>query len=129
MILLASRTDDQRAWLDAGEALQHVLLELTRRDWVASPLTQAIEVPLTRTQLRSALTWDAHPQMLLRIGHAGPTVRTPRRRRGEVVAGGEDGTSTVALHERPPATVWPPPVEPAHRRRPVSDGRGGTTWI
>jgi nitroreductase len=124
MVLLASPTDDARAWLAAGEALQHVLLELTREDWVASPLTQAIEVPLTRTQLRSALTWDAHPQMLLRIGHAGPTARTPRRPRGEVV---HDDDQPGVPPGRPGAGR-PQPVEPVPAHRPVSDGRGGTTW-
>ena len=72
MVLLATRSDDQAAWLRAGEALQHVLLELTRLGWVASPLPQAVEVPLTRTQLRAALTWNGHPQMLLRIGSTEP---------------------------------------------------------
>ena len=71
------------AWLRAGEALQHVLLELTRLGWVASPLTQAIEVPLTRTQLRGALTWDAHPQMLLRIAK-GACTPAPRAARSAV---------------------------------------------
>ena len=88
MVLLATRTDDESAWLRAGEALQHVLLELTRLNWVADPLPQAIEVPVTRTQLRAALTWHAHPQMLLRIGHAAQTVPPPRRRRDDA---GMDG--------------------------------------
>jgi hypothetical protein len=79
MVLLATRTDDESAWLRSGEALQHVLLELTRLNWVADPLPQAIEVPVTRTQLRAALTWHAHPQMVLRIGHAAQTVPSPRR--------------------------------------------------
>jgi len=89
MLLLATRTDDPIAWLRAGEALQHLVLELTRLGWRASPLTQAIEVPLTRTRLRSALTWHAHPQMLLRVGEApaaddagGLAHRTTLRDRG-----------------------------------------------
>jgi nitroreductase len=77
MVLLATRDDDRRAWLRAGEAVQHVLLELTRLGWVACPLGQAVEVPVTRVQLRSSLTWDAHPQMLLRIGRAASTVLAP----------------------------------------------------
>jgi hypothetical protein len=85
IVLLATRNDDQLAWLRAGEALQHVLLELARLDWVAEPLTQAVEVPFTRIQLRAALTWDAHPQMLLRIGRAPSTVPTSRRRPGDVL--------------------------------------------
>ncbi|SNS10865.1 hypothetical protein SAMN04488107_1407 [Geodermatophilus saharensis] len=117
LVLLATHTDDPLAWLRCGEALERVLLELTTRGWVAGPLTQAIEVPVTRTQLRSALTWDAHPQSVLRIGHAPATSPTPRRPRGTVV-------------ENSPA----PAGRPARDRtvaaaRPVPDGRGGTTWV
>ena len=88
IVLLASRSDDPLSWLHVGEAMQRVLLELTVLGWAASPFTQPIEVPLTRTQLRAALTWDAHPQLLLRVGRADPTPPTPRRRREEVVLGG-----------------------------------------
>jgi nitroreductase len=85
LLVLATGSDDARAWLRCGEAMQRVLLELTVLGWAASPFTQLIEVPLTRTQLRSALIWDAHPQLLLRVGHADPTPPTPRRPVGEVV--------------------------------------------
>jgi nitroreductase len=85
LTLLATRTDDPLAWLRCGEAMQRVLLELTGLGWSAGPLTQAVEVPLTRTQLRSALTWDAHPQLLLCIGRAGTTPATPRRPQEQVV--------------------------------------------
>jgi nitroreductase len=87
MLVLGTRTDDAEAWLRSGEALQHVLLEITRAGWAASPLTQSVEIPFTRLQLRSGLTWDAWPQTILRIGHAGPTSATPRRQRADVVSG------------------------------------------
>jgi hypothetical protein len=121
MVLLATRSDDVQAWLRAGEALQHLLLELTRLGWVASPLTQAIEVPLTRTRLRGSLTWDAHPQMLLRIGQAPPAPRSFRRPRGDVVDDSRmlSGTSEAGHH----------PAHTAAGHRPVSDGRGGTIWV
>ena len=125
LVLLATVGDDVLSWLRSGEALERLLLELTRQDWVASPVTQAVEVPLTRTQLRSALTWDAHPQMLVRIGRAEPTPRAPRRRRSEVVANSQ--------RQPPPAPPAghevPHPAAPRPDHRPVSDGRGGTTWI
>ena len=88
LLVLATRSDDPLAWLQCGEAMQRVLLELTVLGWAASPFTQLIEVPLTRTQLRSALTWDAHPQLLLRVGHAESTPATPRRPVGEVAGTG-----------------------------------------
>ena len=85
LLVLATRSDDPLAWLECGEAMQRVLLELTAQGWAVRPFTQLIEVPLTRTQLRTALAWDAHPQLILRIGHAEPTPPTPRRRVSEVV--------------------------------------------
>lgn len=138
LVLLATRSDTPEAWLHAGEALQHVLLELTRDGWVAGPLTQPVEVPVTRTQLRAALSWDAHPQMLLRIGRAQPTPATPRRPRADAVAGSSRPDRPVTAPERvaPATATGPPPAEPvepvdepAGGRRPVSDGRGGTVWI
>jgi nitroreductase len=130
IVLLATRTDHPLDWLRCGEALQRVLLELARRGWVASPVTQAIEVPLTRTQLRAALTWDAHPQMLLRIGHADDLAAVPRRPRGDVVRNSSRLPESRRTRAVPTPTGWPPgrrEARPAHR--PVSDGRGGTTWL
>lgn len=123
LALLATSRDDLLAWLRCGEALERVLLELTARGWVAGPLLQAVEVPVTRTQLRSALTWDAHPQSVLRIGRAPAGSPTPRRPRATVV---ENSASPA---ERPvrghPGQSGRSPAA----ARPVSDGRGGTTWV
>jgi nitroreductase len=117
--LLVTRNDDAMAWLRAGEAFERLLLELTRLGWAAAPVTQAVEVPLIRTQLRSALAWNAHPQALLRIGHAPGTPSAPRRPRDEVVR--NSGRSPDPLYVR-----QPPGSPAAAHRRPVSDGRGGT---
>ncbi len=85
LLLLTTLDDDPAAWLRSGEALQRVLLELTRIGWAASPSTQALEDRQTRQELRSALTWGRWPQSLLRVGHAPPTPPTPRRPDGEVL--------------------------------------------
>lgn len=122
LLLLATREDGPPAWLRSGEALQRVLLELTRLGWAASPVTQAIEVPVTRTQLRAALAWDAHPQMLLRAGRAEPTGQAPRRPRSEAVMG-----SWRPPHPEP-IGAEPPGARTDEPRHPVPDGRGGTTW-
>ena len=87
LLVLGTRNDGDEAWLRSGEALQHVLLTITRAGWSASPLTQSLEVPTTRLRLRAGLTWDAWPQTVLRIGHAGPSGATPRRQRADVVSG------------------------------------------
>lgn len=107
LVLLTSRADDPPSWLRSGEALQRVLLELTRLGWTVSPMTQVLEVPATRAGVRRELTHGAHPQSVLRIGHPGTRPAPPLRDRADVV-------------RRDPH----PPTD----RRPVSDGRGGTTW-
>lgn len=83
--LLGTPDDDVAAWLAAGQGLARLLLTATALGVSASPMTQPLEVPETRTRLASELGVLGHPQMLLRLGHAshdGPSsdaARTPRR--------------------------------------------------
>ncbi len=135
LVVLASHADDQRAWERAGEAMERVLLELTADGWAAGPLSQVAEVPRTRAALRRELCWDVHPLLLLRIGRAVPTAASPRRPRGQVVRGST--RPDPATPDAPaPGTAGRPAghgaraarATPGHRV-PVSDGRGGTTWV
>lgn len=80
LLLLGTTLDSRDSWLHAGEALERVLLEITRHGFAASPLTQIVEVPTTRAALRLELKLAMHPQILLRVGHA-PLTPAPRRRR------------------------------------------------
>jgi hypothetical protein len=77
----AARTldDEPAAWLRAGEALERVWLESTRRGYVASPLAQLIEMARTNELLRLKLQLGMHPHVLLRVGHA-PDMPPSRRR-------------------------------------------------
>ena len=138
LLLLSTRSDDLAAWLRCGETLEHLLLELTRLGWLVSPMTQVLEVPVTRAAVRSALAGDAHPQVLLRIGHAEEFAASPRRPRSDVVRVG--GPLVPPSPERRTTPVaWPPGPSGGHGRRvqaggipahrAVSAGRGGTTWI
>ena len=65
--------------LRAGHALERVLLTITDLGLAASMLSQPIEVPAAREQLRLALGRSGSPQMVLRIGFGDPAVTTPRR--------------------------------------------------
>jgi hypothetical protein len=131
-LLITSPTDDPIAWLRSGEALERVLLELTVLGWAASPMTQSLEVPRTRARLRSEVTGESHPQLLLRIGFAEARPDITRRHRDDVVSTGdrarsprhpdEDGSLVRGGAGRPPS-------DDAVAHRPVPDGRGGTTWI
>lgn len=84
LLLLGTLGDRPEAWLQAGEALEHVLLEVTRQGFAASPLTQVVEIPVTRSRLRAELNLDMHPHILLRVGRAPKTPASRRRRIDDV---------------------------------------------
>jgi hypothetical protein len=84
LLVLSVDRDDVSGWLDAGEALQRVLLEITDAGYAASVLSQVIEVASTRSELRHELALTAHPVMVIRVGCARPTPGTQRRRLADV---------------------------------------------
>jgi hypothetical protein len=69
VVLMGTDEDDRDDWLAAGRALGRVLLLATVEGLAASPLTQALDWPSTRTRLQSRLALVGHPQMLLRMGY------------------------------------------------------------
>ncbi len=79
LLVLGSDLDDSWAWLRAGEALERVLLEITRAGWVSSPVNQALELPHTRARVQAVFAGTVRPQVMLRVGRAEPTPHTPRR--------------------------------------------------
>lgn len=85
LLLLGATGDELIDWLHAGEALEHVWLELTRHGYSASPVTQVIEVRRTNVQLRDELNLAMYPDVLLRVGHAADTESSRRRPLTEVI--------------------------------------------
>lgn len=86
LVVLATDHDTRLEWLRAGEALERVLLEVARLGWQAGVVTQPVEVPATREDLRRLLPGGVHPQAVLRIGRAEPPAGTsPRRRTVDVL--------------------------------------------
>lgn len=83
--VIGTDDDSARAWLQAGRALGSLLLEAASRNIAASPMTQVLEVPATRTMLTHALGLIGYPQMLLRMGYASGHPATPRRSLAEVL--------------------------------------------
>jgi len=86
VLLLGTMGDDRTAWVQAGRALGRVLLRVTAAGLAASPLTQALDWPATRTRMQVQLSLVGHPQMLLRLGWpAQPPTATGRRPVAEVL--------------------------------------------
>jgi nitroreductase len=129
-VLLATGADDPRSWLRAGEALERILLQLTRLGWAASPMTQALEIAGTRDRLRTGVTGEAFPQMLLRIGFAAPAEERRRRHRDDVVRNSTRSATAASPDTRNRlGRAGGSPGTGDHVPHPVSDGRGGTTWL
>jgi hypothetical protein len=79
--------------VQAGEALQRVLLTATAEGLSVSFLSQLVEVPDVRARVHDLIASTRPPQVVLRIGHGWPTVRTPRRPVADLLRGpgGTDG--------------------------------------
>lgn len=73
--ILSTPHDTPIAWLNAGQAVQRILLLATLRGLSASFLNQ----PLETEEIRREMFPFGHPQMVLRLGYAQPDVATPRR--------------------------------------------------
>jgi nitroreductase len=71
--------------LVAGQALQRVLLTATDAGLASSMISQPIEVPAAREQLRRSLSRSGTPQMALRLGYGHPGRPTTRRDLDEVL--------------------------------------------
>ena len=69
VLLMGTTGDDLYDWLQAGRALGRVLLRATAAGVAASPLTQALDWPATRTRMQQRLALVGHPQFLLRMGY------------------------------------------------------------
>jgi nitroreductase len=98
MLVLGTAGDTRLDWLRAGEALEHVFLEIARFGYATSPLMQALEVPATRSELRRELGMAYFPQFLFRVGKAPATPPSPRLHledllSEEAVTGPSSGTS------------------------------------
>ncbi len=88
IVVLGTQGDIPQDWLNAGQALEKVLLRAQSLGIVASFFNAAMEVPTVRSQLQQSLHCEGYPQVLLRLGY-GPLGRlipaTPRRSRDQVL--------------------------------------------
>jgi len=83
--ILGSAADRPVDQVAAGQALQRVLLTATDAGLASSMISQPIEVPAARDQLRRSLGRRGTPQMALRIGYGSPGRPTPRRDVADVI--------------------------------------------
>jgi hypothetical protein len=77
--ILGASGDGKTDQIVAGQALQRILLTVTDAGLAASMISQPIEVPAARDQLRRSLGRAGFPQLGVRIGYGHPGRPTPRR--------------------------------------------------
>ncbi|HEX7304702.1 Acg family FMN-binding oxidoreductase [Lentzea sp.] len=77
--VVCSHYNGQLADVQAGQAMQRVLLTATTLGLSASFMSQPVEVRPVREELRRALGSMLVPHTLLRIGYSTPVPATPRR--------------------------------------------------
>ncbi|HEX8868221.1 MAG TPA: nitroreductase, partial [Lentzea sp.] len=85
VVVLCSYYDGPLGDLQAGQAMQRVLLTATTHGLSASFLSQPIEVRRVREDLRRALGGLLVPQSVLRLGFSTPVPATPRRAVSELL--------------------------------------------
>jgi len=83
--VLTSRRDLEVDWLQAGQAMERVLITAAEQWAFAAVHSQVVEVPDLRGELRRELCTSGYPQMLMRFGYAPTSQLTPRRPVDEVL--------------------------------------------
>ncbi len=83
--MLGTTGDTPRDWMEAGQALQLVLLVAASHGISASFLNQPLQVPALRAKVRARFGLAGYPQVILRMGYATPAAATPRRELSEVL--------------------------------------------
>jgi nitroreductase len=69
LLVIATAGDDPLDWLRAGEATSAVLLAATQMGLATTPLSQAVEVGMSRRELQQkVLHIPEHPQLIIRVG-------------------------------------------------------------
>lgn len=80
MAVLGTRRDAPAGWLNAGEALDRVLLRSAAEGLSASYLNQPLEMSDLRPRVAEIAGREGYPQVILRLGY-GPEVEAPTPRR------------------------------------------------
>jgi nitroreductase len=79
LLVLSTPRDGKAEWIQAGEALQRILLRATAAGLFASYFAQPIETPALRRRLAEAVGDPGAPQVMFRLGYGLEPRPTPRR--------------------------------------------------
>ena len=85
--LLTTAGDRPPDWVNAGQALQRILLTASTLGVAAALHTQPLEVGWLRESIRTQLSDGAYPQLILRFGAVTQAAGSVRRLPGDVLPG------------------------------------------
>jgi len=91
--LLATEADRPADWVNAGQALQRVLLASATCGVAAALHSQPLELPWLRDYIRAHWCDGMYPQLLLRLGTVAQAALSVRRPPGSVLFTGDDEPS------------------------------------
>jgi nitroreductase len=113
LLVLSTPRDGKAEWLQAGEALQRILLRATAAGLFASYFTHPIETPALRGRLAEAIGDSGAPQVMFRLGYGLEPRATPRRPVEDVLRRMDrDPPRAAALALRAPMAPAPVPSPP-----------------
>lgn len=96
LMALQSYQDGPAEQVQAGQALERVLLTATSLGLSASLLSQPIEVSGVRGELRGVLGNRLAPQAILRVGYGTPGRPTPRKPLADLIVRTSEGDTACA---------------------------------
>jgi nitroreductase len=91
--------------LRAGQSMMRLMIAAELDGLASCPLSQSVDLPFFRSQLRSLMSWTGYPQMMLRLGQqpvSGAPALTARRPVGDVLTIAPDEPPTEPLAPNAP---------------------------
>ena len=95
-LVLCTTRDRREDWVNAGQALQRLLLTSTAAGVAAALHSQPVEVAEMRELLRAQLCGGAHPQVVMRLGTVIQTTSSVRRPAADVLRFAPDDPAEAA---------------------------------
>ena len=115
LLVLSTPRDGKAEWLQAGAALQRILLRATAAGLFASYFTQPIETPALRRKLAEAIGDPGAPQVMFRLGYGLEPRATPRRPVEDVLRRMDreaQRAAALAVRAASAPVQWTPPQAP-----------------
>lgn len=86
LLVLATKSDEKKDWIEAGQALQRMLLEGADRGLAAGYLNQPCQLDSLRPKLQMTTLPEHYPQLIVRMGQPKePLPESVRRSAEEVI--------------------------------------------